>query len=114
MSEPRCPNCGSNFLVVERRPDGNARCACGWSGKYELCFEAPKKSECVTHHLACACREEKFKQLEVRLKEAEKIVRWLADGGPCWSVHSKTMEPTFSHSEQATARAYLEKWKGEK
>lgn len=45
-----------------------------------------------------------------RLKEAEEIVRWLADGGPCWSVHSRTMEPTFSHSEQATARAYLKKW----
>lgn len=49
-----------------------------------------------------------------RLKEAEEIVRWLADGGPCWSVHSRTMEPTFSHSEQATARAYLKKWEGEK
>lgn len=50
------------------------------------------------------------KPILARLKEAEEIVRWLADGGPCWSVHSRTMEPTFSHSEQATARAYLKKW----
>ena len=107
MSEPSCPNCGSNFLVVERRPDGNARCACSWSGKYAACFGE-------TYKVAIQNPEARIKELEVRLKEAEEIVRWLADGGPCWSVHSRTMEPTFSHSEQATASAYLEKWKGEK
>mgnify|MGYP007090105803 CR=1 FL=1 len=104
MSEPRCPSCDSSTLSVERRPDGDARCAmCGWSGKYAACFKEAYK-------VAIQNPEARIKQLEVRLKEAEEIVRWLADGGPCWSVHSRTMEPTFSHSEQATARAYLEKW----
>ena len=43
MSEPRCPNCGSFTLSVERRPDGDARCAlCGWSGKYAMCFNDQK------------------------------------------------------------------------
>lgn len=43
MSEPRCPSCGSSTLSVERRPDGNARCAlCGWSGKYAMCFNDQK------------------------------------------------------------------------
>lgn len=39
----------------------------------------PKKRECVTHHLACDCREEKFKQLESQLKEANEALSWYAD-----------------------------------
>lgn len=42
-SKPRCPKCyGMNgSLSVERRPDGDAICSCGWSGKYKLCFYDP-------------------------------------------------------------------------
>lgn len=43
MSKPKCPNCDSSTLSVERRPDGDARCAtCGWHGKYALCFDSKK------------------------------------------------------------------------
>lgn len=132
MSEPSCPNCGSNFLVVERRPDGNARCACGWSGKYELCFEASKKSECVTHHLACDCREEKFKQLEAQLKEANEIAEFYASGKHFewlgkddFAPENPSGEPEniecggdddnqFTLENGGLALAYLMKWKGEK
>lgn len=41
MSEqkPQCPNCKSNDLAIERRPDGNAICrSCGWQGYYKECF----------------------------------------------------------------------------
>lgn len=135
MSEPKCPNCDSSTLSVERRPDGDARCAmCGWSGKYERCFEAPKKRECVTHHLACDCREEKFKQLEVRLKEANEVAefygadrnwhrRWkdnsaidvseeidgVVDDEDLYWSEDRQMEVGGKR-----ARAYLKKWEGEK
>ena len=33
--------------------------------------------ECVTHHYACDCREEKFKEMENKLKEALSIIEEL-------------------------------------
>ena len=43
---PCCPNCLSNCLAVERRPDGDATCgSCKWKGPYRGCFIAP---ECIT------------------------------------------------------------------
>lgn len=39
-TDPKCYKCSSKDLIVERRPNGNAKCAkCGWEGKYNLCFE---------------------------------------------------------------------------
>lgn len=111
MSEPSCPKCGSQFLVVERRPDGNAKCACGWHGKYERCFEAPKKRECVTHHHACECREEKFKQLEAQIKEANEVAEFYG-GTDCYAVVTADGQVDgFSEEEPGQrARAYLKKW----
>ena len=51
MSEPRCPSCDSSTLSVERRPDGDARCAtCGWHGKYALCFDSKKVGRFLVNH----------------------------------------------------------------
>lgn len=107
MSEPSCPKCGSQFLVVERRPDGNAKCACGWHGKYEHCFEAPKKRECVTHHNACECREEKFKQLELQLKEANAVAEFY---GKTRLYVNVGCEAELLDDKGNKARAYLKKW----
>lgn len=35
----KCPKCGGLQLLVERRPDGSARCLeCHWYGSYKNCF----------------------------------------------------------------------------
>lgn len=36
----KCPICHENNLIVEKRPDGDAKCLeCSWGGKYSLCFD---------------------------------------------------------------------------
>lgn len=38
--DPKCPQCGSNDLAVERRPNGDAICnKCKWHGPYAECFK---------------------------------------------------------------------------
>lgn len=90
MSEPRCPNCDSSTLSVERRPDGDARCAlCGWSGKYAACFGE-------TYKVAIQNPEARIKELEAQLKEANEIIALQAR--------------YTTHINGKLARAYLEKW----
>lgn len=37
--EIKCPKCKSEFLLVERRLNGNAQCeSCNWHGPYKDCF----------------------------------------------------------------------------
>lgn len=57
--KPVCPQCNSpeRNLLVERRPDGDASCPCGWKGPYKECFEDdttgyPSDERCPL----CGCR----------------------------------------------------------
>lgn len=41
---PKCPKCGCPNLMIERRPDGDAKCeSCKWHGPYKECFSDAKK-----------------------------------------------------------------------
>lgn len=44
--------------------------------------------ECTTHHFACDCREEKFKELEqenAALREDKERLDWLMSKGDAWA-----------------------------
>lgn len=45
--------------------------------------------------------------LQQRTKDAEATLQWYAQRGPCWSLHSKSMEPTFSQNEAKRAVEYF-------
>lgn len=76
MSEPKCPKCGGGNLLVERRPDGDARCLdCDWRGKYAECL----KLDPITQPLASmqqrlAELENERKVQDVRIKSCEQII----------------------------------------
>lgn len=77
-----------------------------------------KHKECVTHHHACDCREHKFKQLELQLKEANEVAEFYAKKSS-WSRGEEAFDVCISDSEGwpvsrggTRARAYLKKWEG--
>jgi hypothetical protein len=129
MSEPKCPKCGGSYLLIERRPDGEAGCLdCDWRGKYAECF----KLDPITQPLASmqqriaelenerkvqdvriqSCEqimsdlERRFDRERGRRIEAEKALEWYADenGGP--------YAPGDHHSADGgkRAREYFKKW----
>lgn len=130
MSKPKCPDCDSSTLSVERRPDGDARCAmCGWSGKYAACFGE-------TYKVAIQNPEARIKELEAQLKEANEALSWYADEKNWMTTHKDELhEARMTIAQDAEsfgvchspglvstllliggkrAREYVRKWKGEK
>lgn len=51
--KPICPTCGSDKLMVERRPNGNATCtgSCGKTFPYADCFHIPKEKKTMTVYI---------------------------------------------------------------
>lgn len=74
------------------------------------------KTTCTTHFHACDCREEKFKLLEQRLKEAEEALKTILDTEDFIPERSKSLAGTVVYNTgylRQVARAYFEKY-GEK
>ena len=122
MSNPQCPKCSSEFLVIERRPDGNARCStCGWDDKYSLCFDKPTETNTGWPH-----EKELHKQiaeLKAQLAEANAVAEFYGNKNH-WNrkvngwrhdmieqdLDDETLTDFEGRFSGKRARQYLEKW----
>jgi hypothetical protein len=112
MSEPKCPKCGGNNLLVERRPDGDARCLdCDWLGKYSECFKVDPKRY-----------QQEIERLKQRLAEAEKALEWYANEVNWDAMHDSETFDCIDEEDQdrdedgvhwggKRAREYFRKWR---
>lgn len=77
------------------------------------------KPNCTTHHFACECREERFREIEqenellkMALSEAVEIVKHLANSPHPYTVHEhrETLEHRFGLQIEV-AQQFLERHK---
>jgi len=100
---PKCPSCGDEKLIVEKRPDGDVRCgACGWNGKYSLCFANSKPKQKTLEELLIEFEEfrhstEDIKQLTDALRTAMEYFKT--------EMINRGGEESYHESEAAVMRA---------
>lgn len=65
MQQPKCPDCTSISLMVERRPNGDAKCCdCSWGGSYSDCFKSETKKRVELNPFIYVWDNQKVQQIE--------------------------------------------------